>query len=68
MGKTAVFILSTLQQLEDNPIPFSILIIAPTRELSIQIKKEYDRIGKHITNLKVEAFYGGKPIRNDIKA
>jgi ATP-dependent RNA helicase UAP56/SUB2 len=48
MGKTAVFVLTTLHQLGDSPRPLSALILCHTRELAFQIKKEYDRFTKHI--------------------
>jgi len=48
MGKTAVFVLTTLHQLGDNPKPLSGLVLCHTRELAFQIKKEYDRFLKHI--------------------
>jgi len=34
MGKTAIFVLSVLQELEEKPNPISALILAHTRELA----------------------------------
>ena len=34
MGKTAVFVLNTLQQLEETPKPLSVLVMCHTRELA----------------------------------
>jgi ATP-dependent RNA helicase UAP56/SUB2 len=34
MGKTAVFVLSVLHQLEENPKPASCLVLCNTRELA----------------------------------
>ena len=67
MGKTAVFVLTSLHQLDDKPEPFKILVIAPTRELAFQIKKEYDRLGKNMMNIYSEVFTGGNSIKIDIK-
>ena len=60
MGKTAVFVLTTLQQLdpETSATP-SVLVLAHTRELAFQIGKEYDRFGKYMVGLKTGVFYGG---------
>ena len=61
MGKTAVFVLTTLHQLEESPKPISVLVMCHTRELAFQIKKEYDRFTKYISkeNVSVEVMYGG---------
>lgn len=69
MGKTAVFVLTTLHQLGDSPNPLSVLVLCHTRELAFQIKKEYERFLKHIDKEKtsVEVMFGGQPIKEDIK-
>ena len=69
MGKTAVFVLTTLHQLEDNPKPVSVLVMCHTRELAFQIKKEYDRFTKYLNKDKVsvEVMYGGQSIQSHIK-
>lgn len=69
MGKTAVFVLTTLQQLEEDPKPVSVLVMCHTRELAFQIKKEYDRFTKHMDKEKVsvEVMYGGQSISQHIK-
>ena len=69
MGKTAVFVLTTLHQLEEDPKPVSVLVMCHTRELAFQIKKEYDRFTKYMNKDKVsvEVMYGGQPIQTHIK-
>jgi ATP-dependent RNA helicase UAP56/SUB2 len=67
MGKTAVFVLSILQQLEENPKPFTALILCNVRELAYQIKKEVDRFTKHMPEVRSEVFYGGIPVQENIK-
>ena len=44
------------------------LVLAPTRELCLQIAKELDQFGKHIRSLKVLAVYGGTDIYQQIRA
>ncbi|XP_057371132.1 ATP-dependent RNA helicase WM6 [Daphnia carinata] len=65
MGKTAVFVLATLQQLEmvDNQV--SVLVLCHTRELAFQISKEYERFSKYMTTIKVGVFFGGLNIAKD---
>lgn len=62
-GKTAAFLLATLHHLMETPItadavgPWAI-IIAPTRELAVQIYKDAILIGRY-TGLKLAVVYGG---------
>jgi len=71
LGKTAVFVLSTLQQLEivekEDQTGY-ILVLCHARELAYQISKEYDRFTKHMKDVKVEVLYGGHPIQSNIDA
>ncbi|GAB1604958.1 spliceosome RNA helicase DDX39B [Argonauta hians] len=65
MGKTAVFVLATLQQLEPVDGQVSVLVLAHTRELAFQISKEYERFSKYMNNVKIAVFFGGLPIKKD---
>lgn len=62
MGKTAVFVLATLQQIEVVPGQVQCVVMCHTRELAYQICREYERFKKYITALKVAVFYGGVPV------
>ena len=53
MGKTAVFVLATLQQLEAVDGQVSVLVMCHTRELAFQISKEYERFSKYMSGVKV---------------
>ena len=53
MGKTAVFVLATLQQLEPVDGNVSVIVMCHTRELAFQISKEYERFSKYMDKLKV---------------
>lgn len=62
MGKTAVFVLACLQQLETqlataNTDP-SVIVLCHTRELAFQIKNEFTRFTKFL-DVKTAVFYGG---------
>jgi len=65
MGKTAVFVLATLQQIDPVDGQVSALIMCHTRELAYQIAKEYERFSKYMSNIKVGVFFGGMPITKD---
>ncbi|KAK4019192.1 ATP-dependent RNA helicase WM6 [Daphnia magna] len=65
MGKTAVFVLATLQQLEMVENQVSVLVLCHTRELAFQISKEYERFSKYMTTIKVGVFFGGLNIAKD---
>ena len=66
-GKTAAFLLAAFQHLINNPKPnlnkrgqaeVRFIILAPTRELAIQIAKDAEILGKN-TELKIALAYGG---------
>jgi len=67
LGKTAVFVLASLQQIEPIPGETSVLVMCHTRELAYQIRAEYQRFGKYMPNVKTGVFYGGTPIQKDIE-
>lgn len=64
-GKTAVFVLATLQQLEPVHGDVSVLVLCHTRELAFQIKNEYTRFAKYMPDVRVGTFYGGTPVTKD---
>jgi len=64
-GKSAAFLLATMAHLLKQPVPANrkptqprAIILAPTRELAIQIHKDADVLAKH-TDLKLVLVYGG---------
>jgi len=65
MGKTAVFVLATLQQLEAVEGQVSVLVMCHTRELAFQISKEYERFSKYMPTVRVGVFFGGLSITKD---
>ena len=65
MGKTAVFVLATLQQLEAVEGQASVLVCCHTRELAFQISKEYERFSKYMSGVKIAVFFGGMNIKKD---
>ena len=67
LGKTAVFVLTTLQQIEPMAGECSVLVMCHTRELAYQIKNEYARFSKYLPDVKTAVFYGGTPMQKDIE-
>jgi len=57
-GKTAAFLISIFHSLSGEKRNKKCLIIAPTRELAIQIETEAKLLGRFL-NLKIGCFYGG---------
>lgn len=67
-GKTAAFalpILSGLNQALDAP---QALVIAPTRELAIQVAEAFQSYAKHLPDFRVCAIYGGQEYRVQLRA
>jgi len=65
-GKTAAFLLALFNRLLSHPAPASrkrnqprALVVAPTRELAVQIHKDALALGKH-TGLSMAVVYGGE--------
>lgn len=70
MGKTAVFVISTLQMLKEDPEnqDIQVMVIAHTKELAYQIQNEYKRFTTFMPNVKTEVFFGGRNINLDREA
>ncbi len=64
-GKTTAFGLPILSKLVPMARQPQALILAPTRELALQVSRELTNIGKH-RGLIVEPIYGGAPIGKQI--
>ncbi len=58
-GKTASFVLPILNNLINNNV-LQVLVLAPTRELAIQICDCFKLFSKYINNIKTLALYGGQ--------
>merc|ERR1711934_415849 len=65
MGKTAVFVLACLQQIDVSEKAIKVLVVCHTRELAYQIKFEFERFAKFFADVKTAVVYGGIPIAKD---
>ena len=66
-GKTAAFGLPLLQRIDVETEKPQALIIAPTRELCLQIAGDLADYSKYIDDLRVLPVYGGSSIESQIK-
>ena len=65
-GKTAAFGLPLIHKVTDRPTQTQGLIIAPTRELCLQISKDLEAFAQFDQKIRVVAVYGGTDIRRQI--
>ncbi len=63
-GKTAAFAVPILERI-DFKKGLQVLIVVPTRELAVQISKEFQKFGKYI-RFSIAAIYGGVAINPQI--
>ncbi|KAG5899104.1 hypothetical protein JTB14_021607 [Gonioctena quinquepunctata] len=64
-GKTVVFSVIALENIDTSRSSLQGLILAPTREIAVQIQDVIRQLGSHIEGLKVESFIGGLPLNED---
>ena len=65
-GKTGAFSVSTLQIIDTNIKKTQALIMAPTRELAMQIIGVIDHLSGHMENAKTQLLVGGTSIDEDV--
>lgn len=67
-GKTAAFGLPLIGHIDTGSRAIQGLILAPTRELCVQIAKDIENYCKYLSEVKITAVYGGASIREQIKS
>jgi ATP-dependent RNA helicase DeaD len=67
-GKTAAFGLPLIDMVDANLNKVQALVLAPTRELCLQIEKELQAFSSHEKKLKILSVYGGQDIQTQIRA
>ncbi len=65
-GKTAAFALPILERLKKNVGHPQVLVLAPTRELAMQVAESFRTYSAGHPHFKVLAIYGGSDFRNQI--
>lgn len=66
-GKTLAFILPILEKVQPEKRTVQALIIAPTRELAVQITNELKKMTSNIKDVNVLAVYGGQDVEQQIR-
>jgi len=66
-GKTAAFTIGALAQIELGLMSPQVLIISPTRELSLQIRGVVDSIGGMMSGLRTQLLVGGEGVDKDMR-
>ncbi|RUM92714.1 MAG: ATP-dependent helicase [Thiothrix sp.] len=67
-GKTAAFALPILSNLDIKQKDPQVLVLAPTRELAIQVAEAFQEYAKYIKGFHVLPVYGGQDYRGQIRA
>jgi len=67
-GKTAAFGLPIIQRIDSRSRDTQALVLCPTRELCMQITKDFNSYSKYLPKISVAAVYGGTSIDNQIRA
>jgi len=67
-GKTAAYAAPIVQKLDLECRDLQSLILCPTRELAVQVAKEFEKLTKYIDGVNVVAIYGGQQIEKQLTA
>jgi len=66
-GKTAAFALPLLAKIDPKNNTTQVLVLAPTRELALQVAEAFGRYGAHLPGVRVMAIYGGQGYREQLQ-
>ena len=66
-GKTAAFALPLLQRIDTAANHPQMLILAPTRELALQVATACEKYSKHLPGLRTLSIYGGQGYDSQIR-
>jgi len=67
-GKTAAFALPILSQMDLNAKGVQVLVLAPTRELAIQVAEAFQTYAAEMKGFHVLPLYGGQPYTAQIRS
>ncbi|WP_010322450.1 DEAD/DEAH box helicase [Marinobacterium stanieri] len=66
-GKTAAFALPLLQRIDTTATHPQLLVLAPTRELALQVATACEKYSKHLPGLRTLSIYGGQGYDSQIR-
>ncbi len=67
-GKTAAFALPILTKIDINQRKPQVLVLAPTRELAIQVSEAFQKYASEMKGFHVLPIYGGQPYSGQLRA
>ncbi len=67
-GKTCAFGIPMLEYVQLDDPNVQEVVLAPTRELALQIGDELTKLAKHIKGCRIAVLYGGQPIPKQLAA
>jgi ATP-dependent RNA helicase DeaD len=67
-GKTAAFALPVLTRLDLKTAEPQVLVLAPTRELAIQVSEAFQSYARYLKGFHVLPIYGGQDYSSQIRA
>lgn len=67
-GKTCAFGIPMLEYVQLNEPEVQEMVLAPTRELALQIGDELTKLAKYIKGCRIAVLYGGQPIPKQLAA
>ena len=67
-GKTCAFGIPMLEYISLKDSRVQEVVLAPTRELALQIADELERLAKYIQGCRIAVIYGGQPITKQLNA
>lgn len=67
-GKTCAFGIPMLEYVQLNEPEVQEVVLAPTRELALQIGDELTKLAKYIKGCRIAVLYGGQPIPRQLAA
>lgn len=67
-GKTCAFGIPMLEYVQLNEPEVQEVVLAPTRELALQIGDELTKLAKYIKDCRIAVLYGGQPIPKQLAA
>lgn len=67
-GKTFAYSIPLIENIDDTSKEVQALVLCPTRELSLQVSKEIDKLAANLKKLRIATIYGGESYEKQFKA
>lgn len=67
-GKTFAFAIPALQKINVEEKDVQVLVLCPTRELTIQAHREFEKLSKYNEEINIVSIYGGQQIGKQVQA